>query len=370
MRSNKYPDMMYTAEHIGSALSVDRLGGICFFSICGAGETMMVDELSAIVYNILKQGHYVNITTNGTITKKFEQFKSFPKEYLSRIHFSFSLHYIELLRINNIHVVFNNIKLIKSLGCSYFTQVNLYDDYNPYLDEIKAICLQEINEIPQLVVTRKNNDKMFSLYTNGTKESYIKTAGSFNSPLFDFTMKNFMTKRKEFCYAGDWSGVLNLSNGQLRQCYASPRFINIFENLSKPLKFEAIGSCRSLYCTNSSHFLSLGCIPALETSSYGSLRNRGGYTKTMQNFLDGKLIDNNKVYSNKKKLLIKYKVLFSDFLSRCIHKIQKLLGDPVMNRKVNTPLTLPPPQKIWKHNSNIRGSVYKVVSRGMENDAA
>jgi hypothetical protein len=339
-RSNKCPNMMYTAEHIGNALSVDRLGGICFFSICGAGETMMADELSAVVYNILKQGHYVNITTNGTITKKFEQFKSFPEEYLSRIHFSFSLHYIELLRINNIDIVFNNIKLIKSLGCSYFTQVNLYDDYNPYLDEIKAICLQEINEIPQLVVTRKNDDNIFSLYTNGTKESYTKTAESFNSPLFDFTMKNFMIRRKEFCYAGDWSGVLNLSNGQLRQCYTSPRYINIFEDPRKPLKFEAVGSCGSLYCINSSHFLSLGCIPALETPAYGSLRNRGGYTDIMKVFLDGKLINSNKVYSNKRQLFIKYKVLLFDFLWRCVYRIQKLSGGLIMNRNVITP---PPP---------------------------
>ena len=42
-----------------------------------------------------------------------------------------------------------------------------------------------------------------------SKEEYIKIGKEMQSPLFDFTCKNFMVKRKEYCYAGYWSGKLN-----------------------------------------------------------------------------------------------------------------------------------------------------------------
>lgn len=42
----------------------------------------------------------------------------------------------------------------------------------------------------------------------------------FNSPLFDFTMKNFNKKQKKFCYAGSWAFILNLQTGILKRCYS------------------------------------------------------------------------------------------------------------------------------------------------------
>ena len=51
--------------------------------------------------------------------------------------------------------------------------------------------------------------------------------------LFDFTVKNFNEKRKEFCYAGDWSGVLNLETGLLRKCYSDNGGQLIFDDISR-----------------------------------------------------------------------------------------------------------------------------------------
>lgn len=62
-------NFLYSPYIIGRALSRERLGGICYISMCGAGETLLAKEMPDITYNLLKEGHYVNITTNGTISK-------------------------------------------------------------------------------------------------------------------------------------------------------------------------------------------------------------------------------------------------------------------------------------------------------------
>lgn len=66
---------------MGNALTKERLGGVCYFSICGAGETLIPKYITDITFNLLNQGHYVNLTTNGTITNRFDEIISFPKDY-------------------------------------------------------------------------------------------------------------------------------------------------------------------------------------------------------------------------------------------------------------------------------------------------
>ena len=68
-------------------------------------------ERAEIIKEILKQGHYVNITTNGTVSKRFDEIiNTIPKEDLKRLHFAFSFHYIELINTNNIDVFIENVK--------------------------------------------------------------------------------------------------------------------------------------------------------------------------------------------------------------------------------------------------------------------
>ena len=305
-RTNQMPKFKYSPEHIGKALSKERLGGVSYISICGAGETLLPYESVEIIREILKQGHYVNVTTNGTITQRFEQICSFPKEFLERLHFSFSFHYLELLKKNYIDTFFNNIKNVREAGASYIVQINLADEYIPHLEEIKQICLENIGAYPQVAATRDEKSNKFKLLTKYTREEYENYGKSFNSPLFDFTMKNFMVKRKEFCYAGDWSFILDLSTGVARRCYNDRYSQNIFENINKPIEFKAIGNdCRSQFCVNSSHFMSLGIIPSIETLTYQKLRNReeaDWTSEKMNTFLNSKLYESNKIYTSFKKL--------------------------------------------------------------------
>lgn len=79
--------LKYSPELIGRALSMDRLGGRSYISITASGETLIPKEIVDIAYHVLKHGHFLNLTTNGTISKRFEQLIEFPEEYRERMHF-------------------------------------------------------------------------------------------------------------------------------------------------------------------------------------------------------------------------------------------------------------------------------------------
>jgi len=325
----------YTPKVIGEALSLERMGGQCYFSICGAGETLMQQEVVDITYNLLEQGHFVNITTNGTLTKRFTQILQFPKEYLERLHFAFSFHYLELLPVK-LDVFFDNVNRVRTAGCSFVVQLNLTDEYLPHLLDIKEISVKRTGALPQIVATRKEMDldSNIQFFTQHSKEEYQKLGQEFNSPLFDFTMKNFGVKRTAFCYAGEWSATLNLATGIMSRCYGSSLHQNIFEDTQKPIKFGAVGNnCKTLYCMNASHFMALGTIPSIDTPTYASLRNResaGWYSERMSSFLNQKLGDNNEPYT--KLQIIKTKI---DMVKDHVFSVKSIIGR--YRRKVFVP---------------------------------
>lgn len=167
-------NLKYSAEQIGKALTQKRLGGVCYFSICGAGETLVPNEIIEIVNQLLNNGHFVNITTNGTLTKRFIEFKEkIDSDLLKRLHFSFSFHYKELKKRNLLETFFENIKIVRSLGCSYIVQINLYDGYIDCIDEIKEICQKKLGCLPQVAATRDEKDKI-KLYTKKNQKEYIE----------------------------------------------------------------------------------------------------------------------------------------------------------------------------------------------------
>lgn len=227
-------------------------------------------------------------------------------DYINRLHIAFSFHYLELLRIHKLDDFFKNIKRIKNHGGSFVVQLNLCDEYEPYFEEIKVLCEKQLGALPQLVATRKENDlsRDIEYFTSHLPEEYVAIGSQFNSPLFDYTIKNFNVNRKEFCYAGDW-GVLDLGTGILKQCYASAGGYNIFGHSDKKINFLAVGRCDSLFCMNSSHFMALGIIPEADQDiSYCGLRNRyeaGWYNNTMKEVLSAKLSETNEEYNLLKK---------------------------------------------------------------------
>lgn len=306
--TNQNPELDYPISTIQKALTKERLGGVCYFSICGAGETFVPNYLIDIVYALLENGHYVNITTNGTLTSKIKKLETIPQEWRSRLQIAFSFHFLELKRINRMDAFFENVNYVKKIGCSFLVQVNLYDEYLPYIEEIQSLCIDKVGAKPQLAATRKEYSltKNVELMTEMSVKEYMEIGKSFESPLFDFTMKNFNIKRKEFCYAGAWAYTLNLKTGILKRCYASCIHQNIFKDIKSPIMDVAVGNrCGSLFCLNSSHFMSLGVIPSIDTPTYADLRNRKEaewYTQDFELFTTGKLVENNRTYNSVQKL--------------------------------------------------------------------
>lgn len=306
-RKMKMAEMRFSPEHIGNCLSIDRLGGCCFFSICGEGETLAQEETLQIAHELVKQGHIVNVTTNGTLTNRFKDLETFTCDELERVHFSFSFHYLELKKINALDVFFDNINYVKKLGCSILVQLNLCDEYLPYIEDIKKICLDRVGAFPQIAATRREKHGLSNveLMTELTKEEYIQAGKCFFSPLFEFTMDKFNKKRNEFCYAGERSCTLDLSSGALLKCYGDPVPQYIFDNPAQPIIFSPIGNhCCSSFCFNSSHFMALGVIDDDDYRTYCSLRDRpeaNWFNETTKYALSKKLSETNFKYSKEEQ---------------------------------------------------------------------
>lgn len=305
-RTNKSASFQYPPEIISKALRKERVGGTCLISLTAAGETLLPPEMPDIVHGILKEGHFVNITTNGTPTKQLRELLSKTEGYHQHLHFSFSLHYLELLKHNLLEAFFENVLLAKKEGCSILVQINLVDEYIPYWDEIKQLCIERVGAPPQVALTRDESCGTFAIMSSLSKEEYINIGQKMDSPLFNCTVENFMVKRKEYCYAGYWSANLFLETGIMRGCYGQGTCQNIFEDINKPILFEPIGKhCQCAYCINSSHFISQGIIPALlPVLSYGELRDRsdaGWYSPEMKTFLYSQFEETNKLLSATQK---------------------------------------------------------------------
>lgn len=320
---DKLNDFDFPVEQIVQALSIKRFGGKCLFSLCAFGETLLQKNLTELVAGLIRNGHYVNLTTNGTVSIKFNELLEACKENISHLHFSFSFHYIELKKKDLINVFFDNIDKVRKAGASFLLQINLVDEYIPYIDDIKKMCIERVGALPQAALTRDQIESM-KICSALDKEEYYKTGKRFNSPLFEITYKNFNVKRNEFCYAGAWSFVLDMKTGILKQCYSSPFAQNIFINTETSIVRKPIGyHCTSCYCVNSSHFMALGVIPTIKTPTYACLRNRktifGSWmSEDFYNFTNQKLSK-----CNLKKYY--YKRIIKPFLTKCKNKLIGLI---------------------------------------------
>ena len=311
-------------------------------NLCAFGETLLCKELPDIVYHILAQGHYINITNNGTITQRLEEILSKSKGMHQRLCFAFSLHYNELKKKGLLDTFANNVRKVRDTGCSFLVQLNLVDEYIACIDEIKEYCDREFGSLPQIALTRREGSE-YEILTDYPDYEYVKYGRSFHSPLFEFTCKNFNIKRREFCYAGEWSFKLDLASGELKSCYFCKPFYNIYDNPSERIKTLTVGNnCGSRYCVNSSHFMSLGVIPEIKCPTYVALRNRDGmwYTPEMSAFLSQKLYENNRQHGrlgqyfiNEKFLRIRHGRKMHFYLSRMKKRWRGILKQVALKRR-------------------------------------
>lgn len=321
--NNALPKFEYSAEHIKKALTSERLGGLCHFNLCGGGETLLPPEMTDIIKGILENGHSVMIITNGTVTKRFDEIVKFPKELLERLCFKFSFQYVELKRLKLMDKFFSNVRKVKEAGCSFSVELTPHDEIIDEIPQIKEICMKEVGAYCHITVARDDSKNGVPILTNLSRGDYKKTWGTFDSKMFEYKMSTFNIKRKEFCYAGAWSMLLDLGTGEAEQCYSSYIKQNIFKDLKKPIKFIPVGNnCRCAHCHNSHAFLTLGLIPELDAPPYSEIRNKITNTGEewlnpyMKKNLSEKLYESNEEYtkSQKMKANLKIRLLYKPYI--------------------------------------------------------
>ena len=310
--NSKIAEIGYSPEYVRQALSKRRLGGVCLFNLCAGGETLLSDDVLPIVKELLEEGHYVMIVTNGTLTKRFDEVIAWPYEILKRLFFKFSFHYLEMKRLEWIDRFCSNVKKIKNAGISFTVEVTPSDELIPYIDELKHVCLDNFGALCHVTIARDDRTDGIDILSKYSFDEYKKIWGVFDSELFRFKSSIFYVHRNEFCYAGDWSLYLNLITGRLTQCYCGRCLGNIYEDIERPLLLAAVGKkCTQPHCYNGHAFLTLGDIPELTTPTYAEVRNRICSDGTewlkpeMEHFMSTKLYESNNEYGIIKKMKMK-----------------------------------------------------------------
>lgn len=319
-QSEKGPaKFLYSPEHVGKCLSKKRLGGPCIINLTGGGETLIPKEMPQYIYQLLLQGHFLEVVTNGTLTERFKEIAEFPEDLLKRLEFKFSFHYAQLKQKKWLDKFFSNVKMMRDKGCSFTIELMPYDGLIPEIDNIISLCKKELGAICQVTVGRNDLTSKKELLTSMTREEYEAVWKKFNSTMFDFKLNIFQKKIKDFCYAGKWTLYIDLGTGAAKPCYGQLSNQNVFKNPNKPIKFNPVGKhCRQPYCYNGHAFLTLGVVPELETPTYADIRNRvcdnnkEWLSEEVKDAFSQKLSGNNEIWSEKqkKRYEIKYPFLF------------------------------------------------------------
>jgi len=307
--SNKWKAMEYSADFIAKkALSVKRLGGVCMMNMCGGGETLIPNETIELARAFLEEGHFVTIVTNGTLTKQIAKIADFEPRLLERLFIKFSYQYLELKRLNIIETFFNNILKVKNAGVSIALEITPNDELIPYIEETKALALKYLKAMPHISIARDESKVDYPILTKLSKAKFIETWSSYDSEMLEFKLPVFGEKRKEFCYAGDWSFYVNLGTGDASQCYHGKLLGNLYSDTTKPINFCAVGNnCTQSHCHNSHSFLLWGVIPDFSKTTYADIRDRKcedgsrWLNEKMHDFMSTKLSETNVEYTDKEK---------------------------------------------------------------------
>lgn len=324
--------MRFSPEAVAYALRPERLGGLAFMNFCADGETLLTKDIDKYIYELVKQGHYAEIVTNATITPVIDKILSWDKEFLKRVEFKCSFHYIELKNKNLLDVFAENVKKIWEKGASCNIEITPSDELVPMIDEVKEFSIKHFGALPHLTIARNDNTSNIDYLTNMSMEEYNRVWSQFKSEFWEFKKTIFKKPVRGFCYAGDWSLLIDLSSGSAHQCYLSNFSQNVFECPDEPINFKAIGKCKTPHCYNGHALLTMGCVPNATNVKYGDIRNRKKQngemwlTSSVLDFFNTTLNESNKEYTASQKLKIRTESMMSSasvFLRKVDRRIKK-----------------------------------------------
>ncbi|WP_080656976.1 polysaccharide pyruvyl transferase family protein [Selenomonas ruminantium] len=296
----------FSPIQIRHALSLSRCGGACFVNICASGETLLSRDITQLVSELLAEGHYVSLVTNGTTTRKIKEILSLDKKYLERMFFKLSYHYFELQKRHLEDVFWRNVKLIAESPCSYTIEITPNDRLIPYIPKIKNIFQDKANgAMPHISFARDSTRDDFDLLSDLTIDDYEAIWGQFDSMMFSLKKKLYNQRISYFCYAGDWTFNISLQSGNLQTCYRQKKLYPFLSCKGSPIPVAPVGDkCAMRYCFNGHAFIAWGAIPELKCNSYLDMRDRVDnegkhwikplYARAMKQ----KLYNNNFIYHN------------------------------------------------------------------------
>lgn len=241
----------YSVEHMLKALSVERMGGVCMFNISGTGETLLNPEIYNIVYGLIEQGHFVALISNCTITNVIEKFGAMQEEYRQRLFFKASFHYRELKRQNLLGVFAHNIQFMKERQIAFSVEIVSNDDVLEELEDLKAFCRKNFGALPHVLAGRDEVIRnTFPKYeTKLSVEEFRGVWSDFDSELFRYQDSDYILPHSnEFCYAGIYTGSLDLGTGDFAPCPGSRKITNFFEDIETPIMFTPVAACPHPYC--------------------------------------------------------------------------------------------------------------------------
>ena len=239
---------------------------------------------------VVVNGHYMNITSNGTFSTGIQNILSYCKEYTSQILFSFSLHYNELQQKKLLDKFVSNVNLVKKFGASYIITLVLNKQYYKKIDEIKKFTITNFNHLPAVFIGRIGTTSKIDCVNNNIHE-FIQYGKSFSSQLFSFCIRHFANLNERRCNAGKYTFILDIQTGLCKPCYhINSNTFNIFDNTQSIHYANNSIKCKQ-NCVNNAHFIALGSCPNEEKQfTYYSIRKDNGiFSSNMKEFLDQKL---------------------------------------------------------------------------------
>lgn len=348
--NGKIEKLKYSNEHIQKALTKERLGGTSLINFCAEGETLLAPYLIDLTKRLLDNGHFVAIVSNGLMTHKIEELCKFTIKQKRKLFIKFSYHFLELKRLNLTKVFFDNVKKIQDSNISFTVELTVNDESIPFINEIKKESLKSLNSLPHVIESRNTTIDNFPRLTKLNEKEHLKIWQSFDSSLINFQTQEWMKKRCEFCYGGDWVLNLYLLNGDISICNGGgPKIGNIFEDINEPIHTYAIGTnCPFSHCFAAYFLLTFGTIPELDTPTYENMRERNGWLqKEMKEFYSSKLIEKNEEYSKEKQLFINVLrtiELENTSFDTCAHSnLSKIIEQRLLNDGIKT-------IALWKDN--------------------
>lgn len=332
-RQNKFGKKLVKLErdvkYIRKALSVERLGGKCLLNLCAGGETLLSHDVLDLMKELLEEGHYLTVVTNGSVTRHFQEISTWNETLRKHIMFKFSFHYLELIRLGMLERFFENIRMMRDCGASFTLEITPNDELIPYIEEIKRICINEVGALSHITIARDDLSPEIRHLSKLSFEDFVDTWSTFDSELLRFKQTIFYKKRVEFCYAGLWNLYLNISTGDLQQCIYGNYLGNIYDDINKRIEYCPVGNkCKYPHCYNGHAYLSLGAIPELQSPTYLAVRDRvdinGNHwiSDEFASFMKQKFIDNHEELREEQKKMANRRNIKIKLNTIC-HKILK-----------------------------------------------